>query len=158
MVYCRNGIDGNDETGRDGTVKPSSKWDRGPVPSTISPTVNTYRLGPSRKSLPLHFTVRSRQGNILLPPRAVDKTCPYRPVPSRLQNLPLPSPAVVKTCPYRTVPPSKPVPTVKSRRQNLSVPFRPAIHCRHSFPSRCRARQDAMNTMNSYYRINRTYT
>ena len=51
---------------------------------------------------------------------------------------------------------SKPVPTVKSRGQDLSLPPRPVIHCRHSFPSRCRDRQDAGNTMNSHYSNNST--
>ena len=139
-------------TGRDGTVKPSSKWNRGPVLSRpvdhFTYTINSYCPVPPRKVLPLHFTVPSRRGNIPLPSRPVDKTCPT--VLSRLQNLPLPSRLVGKTCPYRPVPPSKPVPTVKSRGHNLSLPSRPAIHCHQSFPSRCRDRQDAVNTMNNY--------
>ena len=130
-------------------------WSR-PTPSTISPTVNSYRPVPCRKSLPLHFAVPSRRGNIPLPSRPIDKTCPYRPVPStkptptvpsRRQNLPIPSRPAVETCPYRQIPRSKPVLTVLS-----------AIYCRHSFPSRCRDRQDAVNTMNSYYSINSTST
>ena len=128
-------------TGRDGTVKPSSKWNRGPVPSTVSPTVNSYRPVPSRKSLPLHFTVPSRRGNIPLPSRPVDKTCPYRPVPStkptptvpsRRQNLPIPSRPAVETCPYRQTPPSKPV---------------PAVPRRHSLPAVTPSRRDAVNTI-----------
>ena len=116
-----------------------------PVPSTISPTVNSYRPVPSRKSLPLHFTVPSRRGNSPLLSRPVDKTCPYRPVPStkpnptvpsRRQNLPIPSRPAVKTFLYRQIPWSKPDPTVPPR---------------HSLPSLL-LRQDAVNTMNSYYR------
>ena len=127
-------------TGRDGT---ENRRQHGTVvTSTISPTVNLYRPVPSRKSLRLYFTVPSRRGNIPVPSRPVGKTCPYRfvpspkpahTVPSRRQNLSLPSNPVVK---------------------NLSLPSRPAIHCRHSFPSGCRDRQDAVNTMNSYYSIN----
>ena len=141
MDYWRDGIDGNDGTGRGGktvvkmepTVVPSC-----PVPSTIPPTVKSYRPVPSRKSLLFHFTVPSRRRNIPLPSRPVGKTCPYRfvpspkpahTVPSRRQNLSLPSNPVVK---------------------NLSLPSRPAIHWRHSFPSRWRDRQDAVNTMNSF--------
>ena len=130
-------------------------WSR-PVPSTVSPTVNSYRPVEKISPVALYRPVPSRS-------RPVYKTYPYRPVPSskpaptvpsRLQNVPLPSRPVVKTYPYRPVPPSKPVPTVKSRGQNLSLPSRPAIHCRHSFPSRCRHRQDARNTLNSFYSIN----
>ena len=110
-------------TGRDGTVKPSSKWNRGPVPSTISPTVNSYRPVPSRKSLP--FVA-------LYGPVPLSK---YRlTVPSRGQNLPLPSRPVYKTYSYCPVALSKRTHTVPSRRQNLSLPSRPAIQCRHSFP------------------------
>ena len=120
-----------------------------PVPSTISPIPLT-RTVPSR---------REKFSRCTLPSRPVEEISPYHPVPStkpaptvlsRLQNLPLPSRLVGKTCPYRPVPPSKPVPTIKSRGHNLSLPSRPAIHCHQSFPSRCRDRQDAVNTMNSY--------
>ena len=127
-------------TGRDGkTVVKMEPWSR-PVPSR------------RQFHLPLTRTVPSRRENIsrcTLPSRPVEEIFPY--VPSR-QNLP-PSRPVYKTYPYRPVPsskpahtvlqPSKPVPTVKSRGQNLSLPSRPAIHCRHSFPSRCCDRQDA---------------
>ena len=122
-------------------------WSR-PVPSTISPTDNSNRPVPPRNL-----------SRCTLPSRPVEEISPYHPVPStkpaptvlsRLQNLPLPSRLVGKTCPYRPVPPSKPVPTIKSRGHNLSLPSRPAIHCHQSFPSRCRDRQDAVNTMNSY--------
>ena len=128
----------------------------GSVSSTISPTVNSYRPVPSRKSLSLHFTVPPLLGSIPLPSRPVDKTCSYHPVPStklaptvpsRRQNLPLPSRPVVKTCPYCSVPPSKPVRTVKSRRQ--TCPYRPAP----PFIAVTPFRQDAVNTMNSYYSI-----
>ena len=99
-------------TGRDGTERKHrrQKWNRCPVPSTISRTVNSYRPVPSRKHLPLQFAVPSRRANIPLPFR----TYPYRPVPSskpvhtvpsRHQNLSLPSNPAVKTCPYRLVPP-----------------------------------------------------
>ena len=86
-----------------------------------------------------------------------------RTVPSRQENLSrctLPSRPVVKSCPYRPVPPSKHVPTVKSRGQPLSLPYLPTILCRHSFPSRCRDHQDAVNTMQSLQyilRIPNTY-
>ena len=148
-VYWRDGIDGKDRTGRDGkTVVKIEPWSR-PVPSgrQFSPTVNSYRPVPLRKFLPLHFIVPSRRGNFPLPSRPVDKTCPYHPVPST--KCILPCRPVVKTCPYRTAPPSKPV---------LSLRSRPAIHSRHSFPSRCRDHQDAVNTMNSYSSINSTNT
>ena len=36
-----------------------------------------------KKHLPLHFPVPCRRGNCLLPSLPVDRTCPYRPVPSR---------------------------------------------------------------------------
>ena len=52
--------------GRDGkTVVKMSKWNRGPFPSTISPTVNSYRPIPSRKSLPLHLTSEFRKNRML---------------------------------------------------------------------------------------------
>ena len=119
-------------TGRDGTERKHrrQKWNRCPVPSTISRTVNSYRPVPSRKSLPLHFTVPSRRGNIPLPSRPVHKTCPYRPVPSakptptvpsHRQNLPISSRPAIKTCPYRQIPPSKPAPTVSSRHSLPSL-------------------------------------
>ena len=98
----RTGIDGN--TGRNGTVKPSSKWNRGPVPPR------------PQFHLPLIRAVPSRRENIsrctFLPSRPVEKTSPYHPVPSskpaptvpsRSQNL-LPSCPAVKTYPYRIVP------------------------------------------------------
>ena len=116
-----------------------------PVPSTISPADNSYRPVLSRKSLQLHFTVGSRRGNIPLPSRPVNKTCPYRPVSSTKPTPTVPSRRQNLSC--SPVPPSKPVPTVKSRGQNLSLPSRPAIHCRHSFPSRCRHRLDAVHTI-----------
>ena len=117
-------------TGRDGKavvkMEPSSR----PVPSTITPTVNSCRPVPSRRSLPLHFTIPSRRRNIPLPSRPVDKTCPYRPVPStkptptvpyRRQSLPIPSRPAVKTCPYRQIPRSKPVPTIPPRHSLPSL-------------------------------------
>ena len=69
MVYGRGGIDDNDGTVK--TVIKMELWSR-PVPSRPvdnSPTVNSYRPDPSRKSLPLHFTVLPRRGNIPLPSR-----------------------------------------------------------------------------------------
>ena len=102
-------FDGNDGTVFDGkNVVKIEPWSR-PVPLTISSAVNSYRPVPSRKYLPLHFTVPSRRGNI--PPT----------VPSRRQNLPLPSRPVVKTCPYRPVPPSKPVLTILPRHSMPSL-------------------------------------
>ena len=57
--------------GRDGkTVVKMSKWNRGPFPSTISPTVDSYRPVQPRKLLPLYFAVRP-----------IQKICPYRPIP-----------------------------------------------------------------------------
>ena len=137
--------------GRDGkTVVKMEPWSR-PVPSR------------RQFHLPLTRTVPSRRENIsrcTLPSRLVEEISPYIPVPStkpaptvpsRLQNLSLPSCPVVKTCPHRPVPPSKPASTVKFRRQDLSLPSCPAIQCRHWSPSRCRDRQDAVNTLNSCY-------
>ena len=117
MVYWRDGIDGND-----GTVKPSSKWNRGPIPSTISPTVNSSRPVPSRR------------GNIPLPSRPVDKTCPNRlvpsskktyTVPSRRDKLYLPSRPVVTMFTYLPVPSWQFLFTVPSRRGNSHPPSRP---------------------------------
>ena len=105
---------GRDETGRDGkTVVKMEPWSR-PVPSTISPTVYSYR--------PVSSSFISR--------------CTYRPVPSRKYsltvprrrpNLPLPSRLVYKTYPYRPAPSSKPADTVPSRNQDLSLPSNPAV-------------------------------
>ena len=130
-------------TGRDGMIKPSSKWNRAPVPSRpvekLSP-VALYRLVPSRK--------------YPLPSRPVDKTCPYRPVPStkptptvpsRRQNLSMPSRYAVKTCPNRQIPRSKLVPTVPPRD-----PLPSLLPVKMPSPSRCRHRLDAVNTVNSY--------
>ena len=109
---------------QDVTVKPSSKWNHGPVPSTTSPTVDSYRPVPPRKYLPWHFyrpvssrksplTVPSRGRNLPLPSRPVYNACPCRPVmstkpapavPSRRRNLPIPSLSAVKTCPCRPAP------------------------------------------------------
>ena len=114
---------------------------------------------PRRFHLPLTRPVPPRRENLsrcTLPSRPVEEISPYRPVPSaksaptvpsRRQNLPLPSRPAVKTSPYRPVPPSKPVPTVKSRRQ--TCPYRPAP----PFIAVTPFRQDAVNTMNSYYSI-----
>ena len=130
MVYGRGGIDDNDGTVK--TVVKMELWSR-PVssrPVDNSPTVNSYRPDPSRKSLPLHFTVSTRRGNIPLPSHPVDKTCPHRPVPpskptptvpSRRQNLPIPSRPAVKPCPYRQISRSKPVPTVPPRHSLPSL-------------------------------------
>ena len=91
-------------TGRDDkTVVKMERWSR-PVPSR-------WQL-----HLPLTRAVPSRRENISrspLPSRSVDKTCPYRPVPSTKpiatvpsrQNLSLPLNPAVKTCPYRPAPP-----------------------------------------------------
>ena len=128
-------------------------WSR-PVPSRRQFHLPLTRAVPSRREHISRFTLPSRPVEEVPPYRPVPSTKPAPTVPSRLQILPLPSRPVVKPCPYRPVPPSKPVPTVKSRGQNLSLPSRPAIHCRHSFPSRCRHRQDARNTLNSFYSIN----
>ena len=161
MVYWRDGIDGNDGTGRDGkTVVKMEPWSR-PIPSV--PSRQQFHL-PLTRAVP---SCRENLSRCTLPSRPVEEISHYRPVPStkpaptvpsRLHNLPLPSRPVVKTCPYRLVPPSKPVHTVKSRGQNLSIPSRPAVHRRHSFPPRCRDRQDAVNTMNSYDSNNSTNT
>ena len=90
------------------------------------PTVDSYHPVQSRTSLPLHFTIPLRRGNVPLLPHADDKFCAYRPVPStnstvpssktahtvpsRRENLSLPSNPAVKTCPYRPAPPFIAVP------------------------------------------------
>lgn len=76
-------------TGNHGTIKPSLKWNRCRVLSTVSPTVESHRPAPPR---------RENIYGCNLPARPVDKTCPYRPV------LPLPSLLPVKIS--STIPPS----------------------------------------------------
>ena len=112
-------------TGRDGTVKPSSKWNRGPVPSR-------RQFHP-----PLTHTVRSRQENssrCTLPSRPVEAISPYRPVPSprpnptvpsRRQNLPIPSrPAVNTATPICTTV----VQIKRARLENASRTTHPETH------------------------------
>ena len=153
MVYGRDGIDGNDGMGRDGkSVVKIEQWSH-PVPSRRQFHLPLTRTVPSRRENLSRFTLPSRPVEEISPYRPVSSAKPTPAVPSRLQNLPLLFRPVVKTCPYRPVPPSKPVPTVKSRGQNLSLPSCPNIHGRHSFPSRCRDRHDAVNTMSSYYGV-----
>ena len=146
-------------TARDGTVKPSSKWNGG----GLIPSSRPFHQ-------PLIRPIPSRPENLsrcTLPSRPVEEISSYRPVPSTKPALPFRP--VYETYPYRPVPSSKHAPTVPSRRQNLSLqsnpavktcPYRPlsAVYCRHSFPSRCRDRQDAVIAMNSYYSITSTNT
>ena len=106
-------------------VKPSSKWNRGPVASR--PVDNfTYRyLVPSR------LVEKISPVSLYLPSLPVEQLFPYRPVPS--SNLPIPSSPAVKTSPYRQILRSKPVPTVPPRHSLLSL-----LPVKIPLPSKCR--------------------
>ncbi|CAN0408516.1 unnamed protein product, partial [Laminaria digitata] len=109
-------VDGTVSTvaaGRNGTVKPSSKWVPSSRPSTIPPTVETYRPVPSSKIWPV---VPSRRENLNIPSRPVVKNRIFRPVPSQKN---------IQT--VRSRRPNK-IFTVQPRRQNLPLPPRPAVN------------------------------
>ena len=116
MVYWRDGVDGNDGTGRDDKTVVKMEPCSRPVPSRGQFHLPITRTVPSRRETLSSCTLPSG------PVEEISLT-----VPSRRQNLPLPSRPVYKTYPYRPVPSSKPVHAVPLRRQDLSQPSNPAV-------------------------------
>ena len=81
MIYWRDGIYGNDVTGRDSKTVVKMEPCTRPVPSTISLTFDSYRPVPPRKYFPVAFCrpVPSRKSPLNVPSRRRNLILPSRP-------------------------------------------------------------------------------